>query len=127
MNKVNIGIWVYAFLCLVLVLAYRYYTDIFEPKVYGYNLSLWYALGINLVLLGFSAVSFKQSKLLSLLGIVLIPLSTYSFYRSWTDFNYDYLAGFLGIPMLLLVLRILKGQELIKLSTKAIEKYSENL
>ena len=127
MKKNNIFIWAYAFLCIVLVLAYRYYTDIFEPKVYVYNLSLWYALGINLVLLGFSAVSFKQSKLLSLLGIALVPLSTYLFYRSWTNFNYDYLAGFLAVPMLLLVLRILKGQELIKLSTKAIEKYSENL
>jgi len=126
MKKINIGIWVYAFLCLVLVLSYRYYTGVFEPKVYGYNLSLWYALIINLILLGFSVVSFKESKLLSILGIILIPISTYSFYRSWTDFNYDYLAGFLAIPMILIVLGKMK-KDLIKISTKTIEKYSENL
>ena len=118
MKKNDIGIWIYAFLCLVLVLAYRYYTSIFEPQIYGYNLSLWYALVINLVLLGFSVFSFKESKLLSILGIILVPLSTYSFYRSWTDFNYDYLAGFLAIPLLLLALGILRDKGLIKLSTK---------
>jgi uncharacterized membrane protein (UPF0136 family) len=127
MKKINIGIWIYAFLCIVLVLGYRYYTQVFESKIYGYNLSLWFALVVNLVLLGFSVVSFKESKFLSLLGIVLVPLSTYSFYRSWTDFNYDYLAGFLAIPMLLLVLRILTDEGLIKLSTRSLEKFSDKL
>jgi len=116
--KIKVGIWVYSILCLILILSYRYYTDIFEPKISGYNLSLWYALVINLVLLGFSVISFKESKLLSLLGILLVPLSTYLFYRSWTDFNYDYLAGFLAIPMVLIVLVTIKKpfetQSLIK-------------
>ena len=127
MKKINIGIWIYAFLCIVLVLAYRYYTQIFEAKIYGYNLSLWFAVVVNLVLLGFSIVSFKESKFLSLFGVLLVPLSTYSFYRSWTNFNYDYLAGFLAIPMLLLVLRIVSEEGLIKLSNKSFEKFSENL
>jgi len=110
--KIKIGIWIYAILCLVLVLTYRYYTNIFESKISGYNLSLWYALVINLVLLTFSVISFKESKLLSLLGIILVPLSAYFFYRSWTDFNYDYLAGFLTMPMILLVLEIIKEEKL---------------
>ena len=84
----------------------------FEPNVSGLNLSLWYALIINLVLLGFSVVSFKESKLLSILGIILVPFSTYSFYRSWTDFKYDYLAGFLAIPIILLVLGTIKEETL---------------
>jgi FtsH-binding integral membrane protein len=112
MKKIKIGIWIYCVLCLVLVLAYRYYTEMFEPNVSGLNLSLWYALIINLVLLGFSVVSFKESKLLSILGIILVPFSTYSFYRSWTDFKYDYLAGFLAIPIILLVLGTIKEETL---------------
>lgn len=113
--NIKVGIWIYAILCLALVLTYRYYTDVFEPKISGYNFSLWYALGINIVLLGFSVISFRESKLLSLLGIILVPLSTYFFYRSWTDFNYDYLAGFLAIPMILLILGTIR---------KPIEKQS---
>ena len=118
MNKINIGIWVYTVLCLILVFIYRYYTEFFEPKVSGYNLSLWFALIVNLILLGFSAVSFKESKLLSSLGIILVPISTYSFYRSWTDFNYDYLAGFLAIPMILLVLSTIRREGIIQPSTE---------
>jgi heme/copper-type cytochrome/quinol oxidase subunit 2 len=49
-----------------------------------------------------SIIFFKESKLLSLLGILLSPVSTYFFYESWTKLNYVYLAGFLTIPVILL-------------------------
>jgi hypothetical protein len=96
------GIWVYGVLCLALILLYRYYTEIFEPKIYDYNLSLWYALAVNLILFASSIASFRGSKVLLTLGIILAPISTYLFYESWTKTNYEYLAGFAGIPILLL-------------------------
>jgi glucan phosphoethanolaminetransferase (alkaline phosphatase superfamily) len=97
------GIWVYGVLCLVLILLYRYYTDVFGAKIYDYNLSLWSALAVNLILLASSIASSRGSKVLLILGIILAPVSTYLFYESWTKINYEYLAGFAGIPILLLL------------------------
>jgi len=98
------GIWVYGILCLVLILLYKYNTGIFETKIYIYNLSLWSALAVNLVLFISSLISFKGSKVLFILAIILAPLSTYLFYESWTKTNYEYLAGFAVIPILLLLI-----------------------
>ena len=98
------GIWVYGVFCLILILLYRYYTDIFEPKIFSYNLSLWSALAINLILFISSIASFRGSKVLLILGIILAPVSTYLFYESWTKTNYEYLTGFAGIPILLLLI-----------------------
>lgn len=98
------GIWVYSILCLLLILLYKYYTDMFEPKIYNYNLSLWSALAVNILLIVLSMVSFRGSKVLLVLGIILAPVSTYLFYESWTKVNYAYLAGFAGIPVLLLLI-----------------------
>ena len=104
MKKVEYGIWIYAVLCLILVLIYRYSTATFDAKVSGYNLSLWYPLAINLIFIGVSVISIKENKLLPIIGIIFTPISTYSFYKSWTDFNYDYLALFIILPVVLLLL-----------------------
>ncbi len=97
------GIWVYALLCLILALFYRYSTGFFEPKIANYNLSLWSALAVNLFLIIYSVLTFRESKIISILGIIPAPLSTYFFYESWTKMNYEYLAGFLAIPIILLL------------------------
>lgn len=103
MNRIQVLIVVYAIACLLLALVYRYYTDVFLPKFFGYNLALWYALLPNLLLLVIGILLFKQGKrLLSLLPIILIPASVYLFYYSWIDINYVFLAEFLLIPILLL-------------------------
>ena len=104
MKKQFYGIWIYGILCLALIILYRYYTEIFEPKIYDYNLSLWLVLAVNLFLFISSIASFRGSKILLILGIVLAPISTYLFYESWTKTNYEYLAGFAGIPILLLLI-----------------------
>ena len=104
MKKLNYGLWIYAALCLILVLIYRYSTDSFDTKVSGYNLSLWYPMTVNLFLIGISVISFKENKLLPIVGIIFTPISIYSFYKSWTDFNYDFLALFIALPILLLLL-----------------------
>ena len=98
------GIWIYSLLCLLLIFLYRYSTGFFEPKIANYNLSFWSALSINLFLLVISIISWRYSKSLSFLGIVCSPISTYFFYKSWTEVNYSYLAGFLAIPVILLII-----------------------
>jgi len=68
----------------------------------NYNLSLWSALIVNIILAIFSIISLKGPKILPILGIILTPISTYLFYASWTEFNYMYLAFFITIPVILL-------------------------
>jgi len=114
MNKMFYGIWVYSILCLILVFLYGYYTEMFEPKLFDYNLSFWSALSVNLVLLIVSIISLKGPKLLPILGIIVAPISTYLFYESWTRMNYVYLTSFILIPIVLL---------LIPLLMKKIQKY----
>jgi hypothetical protein len=106
MSKMFYGIWVYSVLCLILVFLYGYYTEIFEPQLFGYNLSFWSALIINLILLIISIISLKGPKLLPILGIILTPISTYLFYESWTRINYVYLTIFIIIPIALLLASI---------------------
>jgi hypothetical protein len=102
------GIWVYALLCLLLVLLYRFYTGAFETKMLGYNSSLWSALAINLVLLIVSIISLKESRLTAILGIIFSPISTYLFFKSWTEMNYEYLTVFIALPVILLLTKIVK-------------------
>ena len=102
MSKIFYGIWIYSILSLILVFLYGYYTGIFEPKLFDYNLSLWAALIVNVILAIFSVISLKGPKLLPILGIIVTPISTYLFYASWTESNYMYLAGFIVIPVILL-------------------------
>jgi len=84
----------------------------FEPKLLNYNSSLWSALMVNIVLVIFSVISLRGPKLLPILGIVAMPISTYLFYASWTELNYMYLAGFIVIPVALLaVATIMKFYE----------------
>ncbi len=104
MSKLFYGIWIYSVLCLILVLLYGYYTDVFELKVLNYNLSLWFALIVNVILATFSVISIRGPKLLPILGIIVAPISTYLFYVSWTKMNYMYLAGFIILPVILLTL-----------------------
>jgi len=106
MSKIFYGIWIYSVLSLILVFLYGYYTEIFEPKLLGYNLSLWAALLVNLILLIISIISLKGPKLLPILGIIVTPISTYLFYASWTGMNYLYLTVFIIIPVVLLLLSI---------------------
>ena len=106
MSKLFYGVWVYSILCLVLVFLYGYYTEIFEPKLFDYNLSFWFALVVNLILLIVSIISLKGPKLLPIIGIIATPLSTYLFYASWTRMNYLYLTGFIAIPVILLLLSL---------------------
>lgn len=109
MSKMFYGIWAYSVLCLILVFLYGYYTEIFEAKLLGYNLSLWTALIVNIVLVVFSVISLRGPKLLPILGIIVAPISTYLFYASWTGINYMYLAVFIIIPVgLLAVATIMK-------------------
>jgi len=114
MSKIFYGIWVYSVLCLILVFLYGYYTEVFEIKLFDYNLSFWSALLVNLVLLCISIISLKGPKILPILGIIVTPISTYLFYASWTEINYFYLVGFVAIPVVLL---------LISIVTKRIQKY----
>jgi hypothetical protein len=106
MSKIFYGIWIYSVLCLILVFLYGYYTEIFEPKLFDYNLSFWSALLVNLVLLIVSIISLKGPKLLPILGIIVTPISTYLFYVSWTQMNYLYLTSFIAIPVVLLLISI---------------------
>ena len=106
MSKIFYGIWVYSVLCLILVFLYGYYTEIFEPKIFDYNLSFWSALMVNLVLLIISIISLKGPKILPILGIIVTPISTYLFYESWTRINYLYLMSFIAIPVVLLFISI---------------------
>jgi len=80
----------------------------------NYNLSLWSALIVNIILAIFSIISLKGPKLLPILGLIFTPISTYLFYASWTEANYFYLAGFIAIPVVLL---------LISITTERIQKY----
>ncbi len=115
------GIWIYSVLCLVLILLYSYYTEIFETSVFNYNLSLWAALAVNLILLISSILSFRGSKILLILGIILAPASTYLFYQSWTKTSYEYLAGFTVIPILLLLIStFMKTPQSITETTKKV-------
>lgn len=107
MSKIFYGFWIYSILCLILVNLYGYRTEIFEPKLFDYNLSFWSALVANSVLLCISIISLKESKILSLLGIIITPISTYLFYTSWTHLNYTCLAGFIVIPFVLLLISII--------------------
>jgi hypothetical protein len=107
MSKIFYGIWVYSIFCLILVFLYGYYTEMFEPKLFGYNLSFWFVLIVNLILLIVSIISLKGPKLLPILGIIVTPISTYLFYESWTKMNYLYLTGFIAIPVVLLLLSII--------------------
>jgi len=84
----------------------------FETKLLNYNLSLWSVLIVNIVLAIFSIISLKGPKLLPILGIIVVPISTYLFYASWTELSYVYLAGFIVIPIILLsVATIMKFYE----------------
>jgi len=69
---------------------------------------------VNLVLLCISIISLKGPKLLPIIGLIVTPISTYLFYTSWTELNYMYLAGFIIIPVVLL---------LISIVTEKIQKY----
>ena len=112
MGKMFFGIWIYSILCLILVLLYGFYTEVFEIELFDYNLSFWSALVVNLFLLSASIISLKGPKLLPILGIILTPISVYLFYASWTETNYMYLAGFIAIPViLLLVSAIIKRRQ----------------
>jgi len=102
MSKIFYGIWVYSILCLILVFLYGYYTEMFESKILNYNLSLWSALIVNVILVIFSIISIRGPKLLPILGIIVTPISTYLFYASWTQMNYMYLTGFIIIPVIML-------------------------
>jgi hypothetical protein len=104
------GIWLYALLCLLLVLLYRFYTGAFETKMLGYNSSLWSALAINLVLLVVSIISLKESRLTAILGIIFSPISTYLFFKSWTEMNYEYLTVFIALPVILLITKMRKSK-----------------
>ncbi len=107
MSKLFYGIWIYSVLCLILVLLYGYYTELFEPKLFDYNLSFWSALAVNIILLIISIISLKGSKIMPILGIVMTPISIYLFYMSWTKMNYLYLLGFTAIPVILLLLSLI--------------------
>ena len=112
MGKMFFGVWIYSILCLILVLLYGLSTEVFEIEFFDYNLSFWSALAVNLVLLCVSIISLKGPKLLPIIGIILTPISTYLFYTSWTETNYIYLAGFIAIPViLLLVSAIIKRKQ----------------
>jgi len=103
MNKVQVLMAVYGLACLAMILVYRYYTDLFQPKIFGFNLSLWYAFIPNLMLLAVGILFFKEGKkLISIIPIVLIPISAYLFYYSWIYVSYEVLAGFVLIPVILL-------------------------
>jgi len=106
MSKIFYGIWVYSVLCLILVFLYGYYTEIFELKLFNYNLSFWSALIVNLILLIISIISLKGPKLLPILGIIVAPISTFLFYESWTQINYIFLTSFIAIPVVLLLIPI---------------------
>jgi len=103
-DKQFYGVWVYTLLCLILVLLYRYATGIFEPILASFNLSLWAALVVNIILVIFCVLTFKKSMIISILGLISTPLSIYFFYESWTRINYEYLAGFLMMPIILLLI-----------------------
>ena len=105
-QKIFLKMWVYAIICLVLVIIYKYYTNIFDQKISGYNLSLWTALVVNIILIILSLLTFKESKIITVLGIILAPISTYLYYMSWTNYIYEYLVGFMAIPILLLVISL---------------------
>jgi hypothetical protein len=107
-NKNFLTIWMYAVFCLILILLYEFYTNIFDYKISGYNLSLWSVLAINLFLIIASILIFKKSKIIAILGIIFAPISAYLFYQSWTSYIYNYLVIFLVIPIILLLLSLKK-------------------
>jgi hypothetical protein len=108
-NKNFLSVWIYTVLCLILILLYEFYTDIFDYKIANYNLSLWSALAVNVFLIIASIVMFKKSKIIAaILGIVCAPISTYLFYQSWTNYIYNYLVIFLVIPIILMLLSLKK-------------------
>jgi lysylphosphatidylglycerol synthetase-like protein (DUF2156 family) len=111
LNKNFLSIWFYAVLCLILILIYEFYTNIFDYKISGYNLSLWSVLAVNAFLIIISILMFKKSKIVAILGIIFTPISMYLFYESWTNYIYDYLVIFLAIPIVLLLLSIKKKQK----------------
>ena len=111
LDKTFLYFWTYSILCLILILLYKYYTNIFDYKIAGYNLSLWSALVVNVILIIFSLLLFKESKVISILGIIFAVLSTYLFYESWTNYVYEYLVGFLAIPIILLTFSFKKKQK----------------
>jgi hypothetical protein len=92
----------------------------FEPKIADLNLSLWFSLAVNIVLLITSILSFRVSKTLLILGIILAPISTYFFYESWTKTNYEYLAGFAVIPILILLITTFMKNSQPVLETKKL-------
>lgn len=101
------GIWIYGILCLLLAFLYKNATGVFEAKIGDYNLSLWSALAVNVFLIVYSILTFRESKIITILGIIPAPLSIYLFYQSWTKMSYEYLAGFLAIPIILLLVATL--------------------
>jgi hypothetical protein len=101
------GIWIYGILCLLLAFLYKNATGVFEINIANYNLSLWSALGVNVFLIVYSILTFRESKIMTILGIIPAPLSIYLFYNSWTKMSYEYLAGFLAIPIILLLVATL--------------------
>jgi len=101
------GIWIYSILCLLLAFLYKNATGVFETNIANYNLSLWSALAVNVFLIVYSILTFRESKIIAILGIIPAPLSIYLFYQSWTKMSYEYLAGFLAIPIILLLVATL--------------------
>jgi hypothetical protein len=109
-NKFEILFVLYAVACLALVLVYRYYADVFEPKLLGYNLALWYALIPNLLPLVIGILFFREGKkIMALLPIALMPVSIYLFYNSWINVDYMFLAGFVLIPIFLMSFSLYTG------------------
>lgn len=104
MSKMFYGVWVYSILCLILVLLYGYYAEIFYIELFDYSLSFWFALIVNLVLLSTAIISLKGPKILPILGIILMPISIYLFYTSWVEKTSLYLTGFMLIPIALLLI-----------------------
>jgi len=109
MKKTLTSVLIYSFLCLILILLYRFQTGIFEPVIMNYNLSLWSALIVNIIFLILCIISLKENKIIPTLGIILCFPSTYFFYLSWTLADYSYLAYFVLIPIFLLILTLSKS------------------
>jgi hypothetical protein len=105
----------YSALCLLLALIYQYYPSFYLVKIQGYSAALWAVLAVNIVLIAGAVVSFKKAKLLSVLSIVLSPVSVYLFYQSWVNINYQFLAGFLFVPIILLVISLFLSFKKIKI------------
>lgn len=105
----------YSALCLLLVLIYQYYPSFYLVKIQGYSSALWAVLAVNIVLIAGGIALLKKTKLLPALSIFLSPVSVYLFYQSWVNINYQFLAGFLFVPIVLLVVSLSLSLKKIKI------------